>query len=139
MARYLVSLLLCMQLLLAHAETLPAIKSPLNYSLREYGLIIGIAMLGGFVRWYAAVRRGEAAAYDIRVLVGELMTSAFIGILVFWACEAYNVAPLVTAAMSGMAGHAGITALVWAERTLQRFFERKYGLVPTDRAPLGKE
>jgi len=26
-------------------------KSPLSYSLREYGLILAIAMLGGFVRW----------------------------------------------------------------------------------------
>ena len=116
-------------------EALP--RNPLNYSLREYGLILAIAMLGGFVRWYNAVRRGESAAYDLRTLVGELFTSAFIGILTFWACEAMSVQPLVTAALAGMAGHAGVTGLLWAERIMKRFFERKYGVEPTDRAPLG--
>lgn len=112
-------------------------KNPLSYSLREYGVILAIAMLGGFVRWYNAVRRGESVAYDLRILVGELFTSAFIGILVFWACEAFNVTPLVTAAAAGMAGHAGVTGLLWAERVMKRFFEKKYGISPsTDRAPL---
>ena len=118
----------------AAQEVIP--KSPLAYSLREYGLILAIAMLGGFVRWYNAVRRGESAAYDLRTLVGELGTSAFMGILTFWACEAMSVQPLVTAALAGMAGHAGVAGLLWAERIMKRFFERKYGVEPTDRAPL---
>ena len=115
-------------------EALP--KSPLSYSLREYGLILAIAMLGGFVRWYNAVRRGESAAYDLRTLVGELFTSAFIGILTFWACEAIGVQPLVTAALAGMAGHAGVSGLLWAERVLKRFFEHKYGISTEKPAPL---
>jgi len=112
-------------------------RSPLSYSLREYGLILAIAMLGGFVRWYNAVRRGESAVYDLRILVGELFTSAFLGILTFWACEAVGVQPLVTAALAGMAGHAGVSGLLWAERMLKRFFERKYNVpASTDPAPL---
>lgn len=112
-------------------------KSPLSYSLREYGLILFIAMLGGFVRWYNAVRSGASAVYDLRVLVGELMTSAFMGVLTFWACEAMHVQPLVTAALAGMAGHAGVSGLLWAERVMKKFFEHKYGVsASTDRAPL---
>jgi len=114
-------------------------KNPLSYSLRDYGVILAIAMLGGFVRWYNAVRRGESAGYDLRILVGELFTSAFIGILTFWACEAMNVQPLITAALAGMAGHAGVSGLMWVERFLKRFFERKYGVEHTDRAPLDEK
>lgn len=116
-------------------EVIPP-RSPLSYSLREYGLILAIAMLGGFVRWYNAVRRGESAAYDLRILVGELFTSAFMGILTFWACEAMNVQPLITAAMAGMAGHAGVSGLLWAERIMKRFFEHKYGISTEKPAPL---
>jgi len=116
-------------------EVIPP-RSPLSYSLREYGLILAIAMLGGFVRWYNAVRQGESAAYDLRTLVGELFTSAFIGILTFWACEAMNVQPLVTAALAGMAGHAGVSGLLWAERIMKRFFEHKYGISTEKPAPL---
>ncbi len=122
---------------MSYANAAEPLKSPLSYSMREYGAIIGIAMLGGFVRWYTAVRRGHAAGYDIRILIGELMTSAFIGILVFWGCEAYDVNPLVTAALSGMGGHMGISLLMWVEKSLKRHMERKYGVEPTDRAPLG--
>ena len=116
-------------------EVIPP-RSPLSYSLREYGLILAIAMLGGFVRWYNAVRRGESAAYDLRILVGELFTSAFMGILTFWACEAIGVQPLVTAALAGMAGHAGVSGLLWAERIMKRFFEHKYGISTEKPAPL---
>lgn len=111
-------------------------KSPLSYSLREYGVILLIAMVGGFVRWFTAVRKGEANAYSIRVLVGELGTSAFMGILTFWVCEAMSVQSLLTYALAGMAGHAGVAGLMWAERVLKKFFEHKYGVDVTDRAPL---
>lgn len=109
-------------------------KSPLSYSLREYGVILGIAMLGGMARWYSAVRKGEASITNITALIGELVISAFAGLMAFWLCESFNVAPLVTAAAAGIAGHAGASGIAWMERLGQRWVEKRFGV--TQPAPL---
>lgn len=95
------------------AET---IKQPLSYSLREYAMILGTSLLGGLVSWYAKVRRGEVSVYKISQLVGELCTSAFAGLIAFWICEWAGMAPLLTAALVAISGHAGATAIQWFER-----------------------
>jgi hypothetical protein len=119
----------------AHATE--ALKSPLSYSLREYGVILCIALLGGFTRWYMAVRRGEANMLSFTALIGELAVSAFAGLLTFWICESFGVGPLVTAAAAGLAGHAGGNGITYLERFGKRYAEKKFGL--TGPAPLGKE
>ena len=91
------------------------LKSPLSYSLREYGVILGIALLGGFASWYSRVRRGEADMLNISSLIGELAISAFAGLIAFWICESLELSPLITAAVAGMAGHAGGNG-IWAFR-----------------------
>jgi len=115
--------LLCAHLampLLAWAQA--TTKSPLDYSLKQYGLILGIALLGGAVSWYAKVRRGEIPLWSINHLVGELATSALAGLLCFWLCEWAGFQPLLTAALAGIAGHMGAKAITlleeWAARRL---------------------
>lgn len=124
--RVLVQLALCLHLLLpavAYADN--ALKDPLNYPLRQYALILGLAMLGGFVSWYAKVRKGQITAWSVGSLIGEMTTSAFAGLLAFYACEYMNFAPLLTAAVAGVAGHMGTRGITWAETVLQQRFERK--------------
>lgn len=109
----------------AHAQE--AIKHPLSYSLREYGVILGIALLGGLVRWISAIKRKEAGMLSISSLVGELVISAFAGLLTFWLCESFGVNPLWTAAAAGLAGHAGGSGIAWLERTAKKQVEAKLG------------
>lgn len=128
-------------LLFALAMTLPAnaqdaLKSPLSYSLREYGVILGIAMLGGLARWYTAVRRGDTSMRSISALIGELVISAFAGLMAFWIGESLGVSPLLTAAGAGLAGHAGAAGIAWLERFGQRWMERRFGA--TGPAPLDR-
>ena len=113
------------------------LKSPLSYTLREYGVILGIALLGGFAGWYRRVKRGDVEALNFAALVGELMISAFAGLLAFWVCEAFQLSPLLTAAAAGMAGHAGGTGISWMERLSKRYVERKFGFSNSGAAPLG--
>lgn len=129
MSHAIISGLLAMYMLLpASASAQSVIKSPLSYSLREYGVILGIALLGGFARWYMAVRRGDAGMFSISALVGELAVSAFAGLLTFWACESLNMSPLITAAAAGLAGHAGGSGIAWLERLAKRHVERRLGV-----------
>lgn len=95
-------------------------KSPLDYSVRQYGFMLAVAVLGGLVSWWAKVRRGEAAAWNVMQLIGELCTSAFAGLLAFWLCEWSGAPPLLTAAMVGISGHMGTRAIAALEEIAQR-------------------
>jgi len=137
--RFLFSLILCLHLMAPIAAWAQAsIKSPLSYSLQEYGIVLAISMMGGLVRWFLALRRGELVS--LTYLIGELATSAFVGLLTFWACEAMSINPLLTPCAVGMMGHLGAKGLVWAEMAGRRSLEKRLGLKleDTGNAPLGK-
>lgn len=127
--KFILALLLCLHLLLpmaAHAQTV--LKSPISYSLQEYGIVLGTALLGGLASWWIKVRRGELVIWNIAALIGELCVSAFGGLIAFWLCEWIALNPLLTSAIVGMAGHAGAKGLNWLEVAGQRVMERKLGI-----------
>lgn len=111
-------------------------RDPLSYSLRQYALMLGIALLGGIVSWYAKVRRGEVRAWSILQLVGELATSAFAGLMAFWICEQLASPPLLTASLVGIAGHMGTRAIA----ALETFAQRRWGAldIQLESRPAGK-
>lgn len=116
----------------AHAAEAPreVVKDPLSYSLGQYGLVLGISLLGGLVAWGDKVRRGHIRAWSLMALVGELATASLAGLLCFWACEWAGFAPNLTAALTGLAGYMGTRALALAEKKV----EQKFGA--TGPAPL---
>lgn len=97
-------------------------KGPLDYSLKEYGLMLGFALLGGFVSWWSRVRRGEIPVYSVHHLIGELFTSAFAGLLCFYICESIHLPGLLTIAFTGVAGHMGTRAITMFEGYMSRRF-----------------
>lgn len=103
-------------------------KGPLDYSLKQYGFTLGIALLGGLVSWLAKVRKGDAQVWNVMQLVGELCTSAFAGLLAFWLCEWSNAPPLLSAAMTGIAGHMGTRAIA----TFEEFAQKRFGVKEKD-------
>lgn len=98
-------------------------KNPLDYSLKQYALFLGVALLGGFVSWYSKVRQGVLPATSINHLVGELCTSAFAGLVTFWICEWSSFPPLLTAALTGIMGHMGTRGV----SMLEEWATRKFG------------
>lgn len=101
---------------------LAADKDPLEYPIRQYGLVLAIALLGGLVSFVAKVKAGSASALNVMHLVGELTTSAFAGLLCFWLAEAAGMPQLVTVCLVGVSGHMGARAIAifeqWAQRRL---------------------
>lgn len=108
--------------LLARADP----KSPLDYSVKQYGFTLAIALFGGLVSWLAKVRKGDAQVWNVMHLVGELCTSAFAGLLAFWLCEWSGAPSLLSAACTGIAGHMGTRAIA----TFEEFAQKRFGVTP---------
>lgn len=104
------------------------IKTPLSYSLQEYGIVLATALLGGAANWYIKAKSSQTGVFSLAALVGELCVSAFAGLLAFWICEGLSVQPLYTAAVVGMAGHAGARGLNWLEKISMRNAARRLGI-----------
>lgn len=90
-------------------------KDPTTYSAITYLLVSALSAWGGVVSWLRKRSTGETRPFNIVELVGELVTSAFAGVLVFWLCEAAEIKPLITAALVGISGHMGSRAIYQIE------------------------
>lgn len=112
-------------LMLAIASLLPLAaqatdKDPMDYSVRQYGMALGVALLGGLVSWINKVRAGQLPAWSLMQLVGELATSALSGLICFWICEWTNTAPLLTISLVAISGHMGTRGIILFERWAER-------------------
>lgn len=131
MSKHLIALALALHVARANA----ADKNPLDYSVGQYLFLLGIAVLGGAVSWFAKVRAGHLQAWNAMHLIGELTTSAFAGLLAFYLCEWAGTPQLVTISMVGVAGHMGARAI----EAFEKMARRKFGLVDSHPEPRGDE
>lgn len=92
--------------------------TPTDFGLITYAWVWGIAIMGGAVSYYQKVRKGHSK-YSIAEFVGEVVTSAFAGILTFYLCQASGMGQLLTAALVGVSGHMGSRALALLESVLK--------------------
>ena len=115
---------------LAHAVT---DKSPELYGVLTYTWVIGIAALGGVTSFVSKVQRGEARAYNIVELIGELFISAFAGVMTFYLCELIDLPPLASAACVGIVGHMGSRGMFVLEKTVERMLKGKLKLTIEDK------
>jgi hypothetical protein len=105
----------------AFAQT-AALKDPFSYGWQVYAWVMAWAGAGGFVSFYQKMKRGDVRAFNIVELVGELVTSAFVGILTFWICEAYQVPQLLEAVAISVSGHMGTRVIFMIEQWATKKF-----------------
>lgn len=99
-------------------------KSPETYSFITYGWVFALAILGGVVSFMRKLQEGHTRVFNLVEFIGEIVTSAFAGVLTFWMCEHANISPLMTAAFVGVSGHMGSRALFMAEGWLTKQFPK---------------
>lgn len=97
-------------------------KDPTTYGLITYAWVALLSAWGGAVSWIRKRKAGNTRPFNFMELVGELMTSAFAGVLTFWLCELSNTPPLLTAALVGISGHMGSRAIFQFEQWVEARF-----------------
>lgn len=138
MRHLLITLFLCLQLLAPVAQA-QATKGPLDISVRQYGFLLGIAVLGGFVSWLNKVMKGELAAANLMHLIGELCTSALAGLLAFFLMQWLGISEWLQPAIVGIAGHMGTKALQWGEESLKKKAATALGISDGDKSEKGEQ
>jgi predicted CDP-diglyceride synthetase/phosphatidate cytidylyltransferase len=103
----------------------PLNKDPTSYSLLTYGWVIGLSVTGGLVSFLRKVREGVARPFNVIELIGEIVTSGFVGVLTFWLCEASQIDALLTAFMVGISGHMGSRLIFQFEKTIEHKLKMK--------------
>ena len=99
-------------------------QTPKDYSWVTYLWVMTLAAWGGTVNYIRNVRAGHTRPFNLTELIGELVTSAFVGVLTFWLCEASGVNQLITAATVGISGHMGGRTMFIIERWLAGKFPK---------------
>ena len=87
-----------------------------------YGWVVGLSMLGGAASFVRRVRSGEAKYSNIIELIGELVVSAFAGLVTFFLCQSAAFDEMLTAAFIAISGHMGTRIIFIFEAYLVKRF-----------------
>jgi hypothetical protein len=81
-------------------------KDPFGYSLSTYAWVIGVAVIGGAVKYL-----NDPDKFSFLRLFRDLTTAGFAGILTFWLCEWLNITGPLSAVLIAVSGLMGTQAL----------------------------
>ena len=97
-------------------------KDPLSYSVLTYVWVVLLAAWGGVAGYIRKVNEAGPARFSFAEIIGEIVISAFVGVLTFYLCEASNINQLISAAFVGISGHMGSRAIFALEKLMQKRF-----------------
>jgi hypothetical protein len=103
-------------------------KNPFSDSILTYLAVFGVATLGGLVKYV-----NHTDKFRFWVLVRDLVTANFVGLLTFWLCEWMNIAGPLSAIMIATAGVMGTRLL----NEFENLYRVRLGLKPV--SPLENE
>lgn len=105
-------------------------KDPTTYSTLTYLWVLGLATWGGVAGYIRKARRGAVVRFSVAELLGEIVISAFVGLITFYLCDASQIDPRLTAVMVAISGHMGSRAIFLFETRATRFVDRIFPGAP---------
>jgi hypothetical protein len=107
-------------------------KDPTGYGWMTYLWVCLIAAWGGLVRFLNSMReRKESFSAAMVTLMTGLITSVFVGVLTFYACEIANFDKLWTAICVAVTGHLGAQAMQVFEKAILGRLKLVFGVTPS--------
>lgn len=117
-------------------------KEPENVSVLVQAIpflfAIMLSCIGGLVSYLNRMNRDGFAFSFFRLSV-EIVTSGFVGIVVFMLCDAAELGWSYTAAIVAISGHMGARALFLLENMALKPFLRRYGYEDSKEQICGEE
>lgn len=102
-------------------------NTPESYGLSTYCWVIITALTGGATSLVGRVRKITWLEVG-----GELIVSAFAGVITFWLCEYLEIHQLASAALVGIVGHMGSRGMNTLERLGMKFLRGKLKVTVVD-------
>ncbi len=90
-------------------------KDPTTWNAATWALGFLMAIAGGLVSWFAGFKSGHAKTFNKFAFAGEIFTSGFVGLSVFFLLTSMGMHMGVCAAGAGIGGHMGARLLIIAE------------------------
>ena len=109
-----------------HMTPPPKTFMVLGTELITYGWVIFLAVWGGVVNYFNKVRTGQTSRFNVVELIGDIVTSGFVGMITFWLCQAAGFSELLTAVFVGVSGHMGARAIA----KFELYVGEKIGQIP---------
>lgn len=83
-------------------------------------MMVILSAWGGLVNYLGRLKSGLVKEFNLIELVGEFAISSFAGLTVGLIALSFDVHPLMTMALAGVAGHAGGRTVYFLDRLFQR-------------------
>lgn len=93
-------------------------KDPTTWAIATWMLAAGMSLAGGLASFYQRYRRRHRKTFTLMELIGEVMTSAFVGVGTFMALSALDQPAGLCAAGAGIGGHMATRLMLFIEQEI---------------------
>jgi len=100
---------------------------PENYPIVTYSWVLILSMWGGAVNFWRKVQEGRVRPFNVVEFIGEIATSALVGLITFYLAESAHIDQILTAAMVAISGHMGSRLLYQFERIAESKLKKTAG------------